>query len=91
MEKNVGSYDRIARLVLGPVLAVVGTAALFGYVTIAAGTLGVAIAALALVVGLVFVVTGLTRTCLLYSLLGFDTSRGDREVEDSEARTDRPA
>ncbi|RDZ56719.1 DUF2892 domain-containing protein, partial [Haloferax sp. Atlit-12N] len=40
MEKNVGGYDRITRAVLGPVLIVVGAASLAGFLTIAAGTLG---------------------------------------------------
>lgn len=91
MEKNVGGYDRIARLVVGPVLTLVGAAALLGFVTIAAGTLGVALAAIALLVGLVFVVTGLTQKCPLNRLLGFDTYRGPREVEESELRTERTA
>ncbi|WP_255197347.1 YgaP family membrane protein [Halorarius litoreus] len=84
MEKNVGGYDRIARLVVGPILAIVGTAGLFGVVTLAAGTLGVAIAAIALLVGLVFVVTGLTQRCPLNSLLGFNTYRGKREADEPE-------
>jgi uncharacterized membrane protein YkgB len=84
MEKNVGGYDRIARLVVGPILAIVGTAGLFGFVTIAAGTLGVALAAIALLVGLVFVVTGLTQKCPLNSVLGFNTYRKSAETDESE-------
>lgn len=91
MEQNVGGYDRTARLVLGPVLAIVGTAALFGFVTVAAGTLGVALAAVALLVGLVFVVTGLTQKCPLNSVLGLDTYGGEREAEEHEMGTDRTA
>ena len=89
MDKNVGGYDRIARLVLGPILAIVGTVALFGFVTLAAGTLGVALAAIALLVGLVFVVTGLTQKCPLNSVLGLDTYR--KEVEETEVGPGRTA
>ncbi|WP_276260273.1 YgaP family membrane protein [Haloglomus litoreum] len=91
MEKNVGGYDRIARLVVGPILAIVGTAALLGYVTIAAGTLGLALAAIALLVGLVFVVTGLTQKCPLNSLLGLDTYRKSSEAEEAEVGPGRTA
>ena len=68
MERNVGGFDRTARLVAGPLLALVGVAALLG--TIPGGTVvGVAL----LVVGLVFVGTGLTQRCLIHRVFGFDT------------------
>jgi hypothetical protein len=75
MQKNVGGIDRIARLVLGPVLLVVGVAAIAGLLTIAAGTTGLVVAALLLVVGAVFTVTGLTQKCPLNSILGLNTFR----------------
>ncbi|MFC7020630.1 MULTISPECIES: YgaP family membrane protein [Haloarcula] len=77
MQKNVGGIDRIARLVLGPVLLIVGVAAISGILTITAGTTGLVVAALLLVVGAVFTVTGLTQTCPLHSILGFNTFRSD--------------
>jgi hypothetical protein len=91
MEKNVGGYDRIARLVLGPILAIVGGAQLLGYVTIAVGTLGLALGVVALLVGLVFLVTGAVQKCPLNSLLGFDTYRTSTESEEPEMDPGRMA
>jgi hypothetical protein len=91
MEKNVGGYDRIARLVLGPILAIVGGAQLLGYVTIAAGTLGLAVGVVAMLVGLVFVATGAVQKCPLNSLLGFDTYRPKTEADELEAGPGRVA
>lgn len=76
MEKNVGGYDRIARFVVGPILIVVGAAALLGLFTIAAGTLGLAIAVVAVLVGLVLSVTATTQKCPLNSVVGLNTYRG---------------
>ena len=70
MEQNVGGLDRTARLVAGPILLLVGIAALVEMLP-----LGTAVGAIAAVIGLVFLVTGLTRTCILNSLLGIDTSK----------------
>jgi uncharacterized membrane protein len=70
METNVGGLDRTARLVVGPILLVVGLAALAELLP-----LGTAIGAIAAVVGLVFVVTGTTRKCILNRLVGIDTSK----------------
>jgi len=68
METNIGSVDRIARLVGGAVLTAIGIAALADILH--AGTI---VGAIATLVGLVFFGTGLTRFCLLYQLLGVDT------------------
>ncbi|ADQ68241.1 hypothetical protein C499_14995 [Halogeometricum borinquense DSM 11551] len=76
MEKNVGGYDRIARLVVGPLLVIVGAAAVAGLFTIAAGTLGLVLAGGALVVGAVLLTTGLTQKCPLNDVIGMDTYRG---------------
>jgi hypothetical protein len=70
METNVGGLDRTARLVAGPILLVVGLAALAEFLP-----LGTAIGAVAVVIGLVFVVTGTTRKCILNRLVGIDTSK----------------
>lgn len=93
MEKNVGGYDRLARLVVGPVLIVVAVAAIGGVVTIASGTTGAVIVALALLVGAVLTVTAVTRTCPLNSLLGINTYRAPSgpgaASDDAEPETDR--
>lgn len=70
MEQNVGGYDRIARLIAGPLLLVVGLASVAELLP-----LGMAVGVAAAVVGLVFVVTGTTKFCILNRLLGLDTSQ----------------
>lgn len=81
MEMNVGGYDRIARLVFGPILTVLGVVGLLGLVTFAVGSIGMAIAALALAAGLVFTVTGITQQCPLNRALGVNTYRGAPKTE----------
>ncbi len=81
MEKNVGGYDRIARAVLGPVLIIVGAAALAGFVTIAAGTLGLVVAGAALLVGAVLATTAVTQKCPLNRALGVNTYKGEIRAE----------
>ena len=68
METNVGTPDRLVRLALGAAIALVGLAVLGGLIE-TASVIGVA----AVIVGVVLVGTALTRTCLVYSLLGVDT------------------
>jgi len=68
MEQNVGGVDRTARLVGGPLVAVVGALALIG--TVPGGT---ALGAGLLAVGLIVFGTGVTQFCLLHSLLGINT------------------
>lgn len=68
MEQTVGASDRTVRLLLGAVLAIVGIA------EFAVGlSLGTAIGAVVLVIGLVLFVTGYLRICPAYSILGTDT------------------
>ncbi|MBX0346729.1 YgaP family membrane protein [Haloarcula pellucida] len=76
MEKNVGGFDRTARFVVGPILFLVGIAALGGVLTLAAGTIGLVLGGLALLVGLVLTVTAVTQKCPLNSVIGLDTYRG---------------
>ncbi|SFF86275.1 Protein of unknown function [Halopelagius inordinatus] len=83
MQKNVGGYDRIARLVVGPVLVIVGAAMVAGLVTVATGILGTVLAGGALLVGAVFVVTGMTQKCPLNRALGLNTHR-DEDTEQKE-------
>ncbi|WP_302080102.1 YgaP family membrane protein [Salinibaculum rarum] len=70
MEQNVGGLDRTARLVVGPILAIVGIATLLEVLD-----LGTVFGAAALLFGVVFLVTGLTRVCFLHRLLGINTCR----------------
>lgn len=58
MKKNVGSIDRILRVVIGlalVVMAATGTITVWGYI------------------GVIPLVTGLIGTCPLYSLMGLNT------------------
>ncbi len=70
MEANVGGFDRTARLVIGSLLTVFGIGGLANVLS-----LGTIVGAVALVIGLVFLATGMTRLCLLYQVVGVDTCR----------------
>lgn len=87
MDKNVGGYDRTVRFIVGPILIVVGAAALGGFLTLAAGTLGVAFAGGAVLIGAVLTVTATTRKCPLNSAIGLNTY-GERSPQ--ESATDEP-
>lgn len=83
MEKNVGGNDRIARLIVGPVLIVAALALYFEVVTVT-GLLGAALIVAGLLVGAVLVVTGAVQYCLINDLLGIDTyHRRTSEEEDA--------
>ncbi|WP_206022016.1 DUF2892 domain-containing protein [Salarchaeum sp. JOR-1] len=69
MEHNIGATDRLTRVVVGVSLAVIGLAAVGGLLG-----LGSTVGAVLALLGLVLVGTGLVRVCLLYRLLGIDTS-----------------
>jgi len=73
MEKNVGGYDRLGRLIVGPLLVLVALAGFLDYLA-----LGSVVAGAALVVGLILAVTGYVQQCPLNSLLGLNTCRGSR-------------
>jgi len=74
MEKNVGGFDRTARLVLGPILVAVGVAVAAGYLDIGlAGTIGLVVTALILVAGAIFVVTGTAQKCPANQIAGINT------------------
>lgn len=77
MEKNVGHFDRIARLALGPVLLILGGLAATG-----AFALGSPPTWAVLLAGVVLVVTGITQRCVINEALGIDTYRGDTEPVD---------
>lgn len=69
MTTNVGSVDRGVRLVLGVALIV---AALFSGLTIFDGAV---MKYGAILVGVVVALTGLMRTCPMYSIFGIRTSK----------------
>jgi hypothetical protein len=91
MEKNVGGFDRTARFVVGPILIIVGLAAFGGLLTLAAGTLGLVLAAVALLVGIVLATTAATQKCPLNRALGMNTYRGETETEPTETEPGRTA
>lgn len=68
MEVNIGSADRLARIVAGLALVVVGVATLGGVLGF-----GATVGAVVTLLGGVLVATGIVRSCLLYRLLGIDT------------------
>jgi uncharacterized membrane protein HdeD (DUF308 family) len=68
MERNVGGMDRTARLVLGPLLAVVGLAVVFDVVST-----NVYLGGALVVVGAVLLVTGAVQQCPINTLLGVNT------------------
>jgi len=69
MKNNVGAVDRQARLVVGALLLAAGLASLGGLLG-----LGTTVGAVLALVGVVLVATGLVRVCLVYRVLGLDTS-----------------
>lgn len=69
MFNNVGTIDRILRLLLSSVLLYLG---LFTYV---GSALGIGLA----VVGAVAALTGLAGSCALYGLLGINTRKSDQQ------------
>jgi hypothetical protein len=66
---NIGGEDKRTRIVAGVSLAAVGLATLGGLLEF-----GTTVGAVASLLGVVLVATGLVRVCLLYSLFGVDTS-----------------
>ncbi|WP_425498663.1 YgaP family membrane protein [Haloplanus salilacus] len=70
MKNNIGATDRRTRIVVGLAVGLVGLAILGDLLA-----LGTVVGAALSLVGLVLVGTGLVRVCLLYRLLGIDTSR----------------
>ncbi|WP_128225151.1 YgaP family membrane protein [Halobacteriaceae archaeon SHR40] len=76
MKKNVGGIDRIARLVIGPILILAGVAGYAGLLVLAVGPLPQTLTAvIVFVVGTILLVTGLSQTCPMNRLLGVNTNR----------------
>ncbi|MFB6086671.1 MAG: DUF2892 domain-containing protein [Halodesulfurarchaeum sp.] len=69
MEQNVGGTDQTIRVALGMLLTILGAVSIVGQ------GLGLPIGIVALVVGLVLLVTGYTQQCLIYRPLGISTKR----------------
>jgi len=69
MKNNIGVTDRRTRIVVGLGLVVAGSATLGGSLG-----LGTTVGAALTLLGVVLVGTGVARVCLLYQLLGIDTS-----------------
>lgn len=89
MEKNVGGYDRIARLVVGPILLLAGIASYAGLLTLAVGPVPQALASvIVFLVGAILLVTGLVMKCPLNRVLGIDTTRSD--AQESREATEQP-
>lgn len=87
MKKNVGGTDRVARLVIGPVLILAGIAGYAGLLALAVGPLPQALTAvIVFLVGTILLVTGLVQRCPLNGLLGLNTYR-QKGTGESEERT----
>lgn len=67
MERNVGGLDRIARVGLGAIFAVVG------FALVVAGGTRLYVGAVALLVAVVLLATAATQQCLVNELLGRNT------------------
>ncbi|MGG9964647.1 YgaP family membrane protein [Ferruginibacter sp. SUN106] len=65
MKKNMGSYDRIIRLLIAAVVAVLY------FTNVITGTLGIVL----LIIAGVFVLTSLISFCPLYTILGINTCK----------------
>jgi hypothetical protein len=74
MDKNVGGYDRVGRLVIGGVLLVAGIAGYAGMLRVAVGPFPQGLLALVLVlIGAILLVTGYIQKCPIHSVLGMNT------------------
>lgn len=72
---NVGGYDRVARVVFGPLLLAAGIALFGGYLSVGSGVVDSVLGALAVFLGAAFVVTAKTQACPINAQLGVDTYR----------------
>lgn len=74
MKKNVGGFDRIGRIVIGIVVAIAGIAAFADYWAI-----GATAGAVAILIGVILLVTGTTQKCPINEAAGIDTTSGGPE------------
>ena len=85
MKKNVGGADRIARLVVGPVLILSGIAGYAGLFALAVGPLPQTLTSVILfLVGAILLVTGLVQRCPANRIIGLDTHRRKGTGESEE-------
>ena len=68
MQKNVGGFDRTARIVVGPLLLAAAVAAFTGYLAV-----GTVAAAGALVAGFLLLATGTAQRCPVHVATGMNT------------------
>lgn len=73
MVRNVGQTDSTVRLVVGALVAVLGASHFFGVFRLGTGTVGILVALVLLVVGLVLVWTARTKQCPVYKSLDMST------------------
>jgi hypothetical protein len=69
MKRNVGGLDRTARIAIGTLAVLAGIIAFAGYLA-----LGTVVAGVALVVGVILLVTGTTQKCPINEAVGIDTT-----------------
>lgn len=83
--------DRIARLVIGPILVLAGIAGYAGFLVLAVGPLPQALTSvIVLLVGMILLVTGLIQKCPLNRVLGFNTYRQKQFSESEEPTSTNP-
>lgn len=72
MDKNVGGIDRTGRIIIGAIVVIAGIAALTGY-----WAAGAVIGGVALLIGVILLVTGTTQKCPINEAVGIDTTEGE--------------
>lgn len=75
MKNNVGEWDSKIRSRIGMILVLVGILQFVGLVKF-----GLVTGVVLLLIGVVLIVTGTTRKCAIYSLIGVDTSGSERKT-----------
>jgi len=63
MKPNEGTTDRIARMILGVVLIIIG------WPVLGNNTLGIILD----IIGVILLITGITGSCMLYKIFGINT------------------
>ena len=87
MERNVGRYDRAIRIVGGVVLVFAALAPFAGFLPVRLGALPwLALPALALLVGVLLLLTGATGRSIVYSVFGFETYTPENEGRSPDER-----
>ena len=79
MKNNVGNWDSKVRSRIGMILILVGILQFIGLVK-----LGTVTGVILVLIGIVLFVTGSTRKCAIYSLIGMDTSESEESSDGYE-------